>query len=187
VKRAAFAAAFYLTLGLAVQLRADQGAPAPGRILLSLEAGVRMRLVNVESGKSVAVRGAGLALRELPPGTWRVRRLDVDSLRERMRELPADRFVFRVAPGAITYIGDWGMPSSLVGGSGAPVRGRPIAIAHTESAAACVCTPRNLEGARARWPNELLAADLVLACASRSAPETPESAPLWEADCAFAP
>jgi hypothetical protein len=172
---------------LAVQLRAESKAPIAGRILLSLEAGVRMRLVNVESGKSVAVRGAGLALRELAPGTWRVRRLDVDSLRERMRELPADRFVFRVAPGAITYIGEWGVPSTLVGGSGAPVRGRPVAISHTESAAACVCAPRTLESARARWSSELVATDLLLACAGRSAPETPESPPLWEADCAFAP
>lgn len=187
MKRSALAAAFCLTLALAVQLRANEGAPAAGRILLSLEAGVRMRLVNVESGKSVAVRGAGLALRELAPGTWRVRRLDVDSLRERMRELPADRFVFRVAAGAITYLGEWGAPSTLVGGSGAPVRGRPVAIAHTESAAACVCTPRTLDDARARWPNEFLAADLLLACAGRAAPETPESPPLWEADCAFAP
>lgn len=185
--RCALAAAFSLTLALAVQLRAEGDAPAAGRILLSLEAGVRMRLVNLESGKSVAVRGAGLALRELAPGTWRVRRLDLDSLRERMRELPADRFVFRVAPGAITYIGEWGVPSTLVGGSGAPVRGRPVAISHTESAAACVCTPRTLEGARARWPIELLAADLLLACAGRASPETSESTPLWEADCAFAP
>lgn len=185
--RAALAAAFCLTLALAVQLRAEGGAPAAGRILLSLEEGVRMRLVNIESGKSVAVRGAGLALRELAPGTWRVRRLDLDSLRERMKELPADRFVFRVAPGAITYIGAWSVPSATLGGSGAAARGRPPAFSHSESSAACVCTPSTLAEARERWPAELLAADLLLACAGRPAPESSESAPLFEADCAFAP